>query len=98
MATDQFPRLRARDIIDMLLGGASAAEVQAHLPELAAVECQALLCTVCSAEDEMAMVCRERAAEIHAILMANCQFYASGTRACPRSQIVGLEHLGRQAE
>ena len=74
-------------------GCPQAEELEPIIKRLSAVEHHALLCTVCLMRREVAENCRDRADEIHRLLMNNCSFYASGARTCPTSEIVGLSRF-----
>jgi len=66
----------------MLLGGASAEEIQILLGRLTAEDRQAILCTACYLVDEIDANCPERAEQIVAIIAANCVRQCSGRKVC----------------
>jgi hypothetical protein len=65
-------KLTDREMFETLLAGTAPNEIQSELDRLTAEDRQAVLCTACYLQDELAANCPERADEIGAVIAVNC--------------------------
>jgi len=74
--------IKAQQVVDALLAGSTAVELQPEVSRLPIMELHALLCSACWMRDEIASNCVEYAEEIDKLLTRNCGIYAAGVRGC----------------
>jgi len=70
----------AQDVLNALLSGATATELQPEVERLPLTELKTLLCTACSMREEVIANCHDTGAEVDHT--RNCQLYATQPQAC----------------
>jgi hypothetical protein len=80
-------------ILNALLAGNTAEQLQPELAQLSAVEHQALVCTACVLRQEIADTCQAPAYEVNKLVAENCPFHKFGAKDCPRSTLIGFQQL-----
>jgi len=69
-------------VVEKILAGRSVPEILPSLEKLASYDRQAVLCTVCRLQHEIATNCIQHGAEISALLAAQCPRYRNGVATC----------------
>ena len=69
-------------VLEAIMAGRPASQIEAILQELSRHDRQTLLCTVCSNHQEIASNCLQHGKEISALLTSNCPFYINGKATC----------------
>lgn len=83
---------RATSVLNALMAGSPAEEVERDLEQLDPDERQTLLCTACYLMNEVRVNCEQRAEEIAAILRRNSRCYPHGSSKCDQAEV--LRYLG----
>ena len=82
----EFPLQRLNDrknnILDALLAGSTAAELQSNVSRLPIMEVHALLCSACWMRNDIASNCAAYGTEVDKLLTRNCGIYAAGVKGC----------------
>lgn len=69
-------------VLEAVLAGRPAFEIEPSLQELSRDDRQTVLCTVCSIHNEIASNCLEYAHEVSALLTSHCPLYVNGIATC----------------
>jgi hypothetical protein len=80
-------------VLNALLAGSTAEELQSDLAQLSAVEHQAVVCSACVLRQEIADTCQAPADEVNRLVAENCPFYRRGATHCPGSRLTGFQQL-----
>ena len=76
-------QLRTRhNIMNALLAGSAAVELQPQISRLPIMEVHALVCSACWMRNDIASNCVAYAEEVDRLLTKNCGIYAAGVRGC----------------
>jgi len=71
------------EVLDQLLAGETPAhEISLALKLLPADDRQAVLCSACAMQVELATTCSARADDVNRLLNSECHFYMDGRRTC----------------
>ena len=76
--TYEPPRITVHSILDALLTGSSAEELQPRIHGLPAVERATLLCSTCAMIEELVTICHGVGVEAEGVLIRNCRHYQPG--------------------
>jgi hypothetical protein len=69
-------------VLEAIMAGKPASEIEPILQELSRHDRQTLLCTACSNQEEIASNCLHHGKEISALLTSNCPLYVNGKATC----------------
>ena len=69
-------------VVEMVMAGNPANEVAHGLKVLPNHDRQALLCTVCSLQNEIARNCEEHGREVRMLLESQCPLFVDGVATC----------------
>jgi hypothetical protein len=73
------------DILNALLAGSTAEQLQPEVKRLSAVEHQAVVCTACVLRYDIEDNCQAPADEVTKLVAKNCPFHKSGPHIVPKA-------------
>ncbi len=80
----------AQDVLNALLSGATATELQPEVERLPPIELKALLCTACSMREEVIANCHDTGDEVDQLLTQNCELHTTQPQACKVAAVYRL--------
>lgn len=80
-------------ILQAVMSGAPAAEIIEEMKRLIAIDRQAVLCTICWLQSEIAKNSIQHGSEVAAVLTALCSRYINGVATCGRLDPVAIHSL-----